>query len=134
MSYFFLRVSIIKPKGFTLIEVLVVLAIIATLLSIVTPRYFDSINRAKENTLRHDLITMREAIDQFYSDKNAYPDSLEEIVQQKYLRELPEDPITESKLTWLFTAPPDLEAKGNIYDVHSGSPEIATDGTPYATW
>lgn len=123
-----------KPKGFTLIEVLVVLAIIATLLSLVAPRYFDSINRAKETTLKHDLITMRRAIDQFYSDKNAYPDSLEEIVQQKYLRELPQDPITESKLTWLFTAPPDLESKGNIYDVHSGSPEIATDGTPYATW
>lgn len=120
--------------GFTLIEVLVVLAIIATLLSLVTPRYFETIHRSKENTLRHDLIIMREAIDKFYSDKNAYPDSLDELVQHKYLRAIPEDPITESNLTWVFSAPSDIEAKGNIYDIHSGSADIAMDGTAYATW
>ncbi|HOY87904.1 MAG TPA: prepilin-type N-terminal cleavage/methylation domain-containing protein [Methylotenera sp.] len=121
-------------KGFTLIEVLVVLAIIATLLSLVTPRYFDTINRSKETTLRHDLIIMREAIDKFYSDKNTYPDTLDEMVRHKYLRAIPEDPITESQLTWITIAPPDIEAKGSIYDIHSGSPDIAADGTPYATW
>ena len=124
----------IYQKGFTLIEVLVVLAIIATLLSLVTPRYFDTISRSKETTLRHDLIIMRDAIDKFYSDKNVYPNSLDEMVQHKYLRAIPEDPITESQLTWVFTAPPDIEAKGSIYDIHSGSVDIAMDGTPYATW
>jgi len=121
-------------SGFTLIEILVVLAIIATLLSLVTPRYFDTISRSKETTLRHDLIVMREAIDKFYSDKNVYPETLDDLVQNKYLRAIPEDPITESTLTWIFTSPPDIEDKGNIYDIHSGASNIASDGTPYADW
>lgn len=124
----------ISKKGFTLIEILVVLAIIATLLSLVAPRYFNTISLAKESTLRHDLIIIREAVDKFYSDKNAYPDSLEELVQYKYLRAVPEDPITESSATWLFSPPLDVEAKGAIYDIHSGSEGVATDGSLYADW
>ncbi len=124
----------ISKKGFTLIEILVVLAIIATLLSLVAPRYFNTISLAKESTLRHDLIIIREAVDKFYSDKNAYPDSLEELVEYKYLRAVPEDPITESSTTWLFSPPLDVEAKGAIYDIHSGSEGVATDGSLYADW
>lgn len=120
--------------GFTLIEILVVLAIIATMLSLVTPRYFETISRSKETTLRHDLIIMREAIDKFYSDRNVYPESLDDLVQNKYLRAIPEDPITESTLTWGFISPPDIEDKGNIYDIHSGSSNVASDGTLYADW
>jgi len=120
--------------GFTLIEILVVLAIIATMLSLVTPRYFETISRSKETTLRHDLIVMREAIDKFYSDRNVYPESLDDLVQNKYLRTTPEDPITESTLTWVFMSPPDIEDKGNIYDIHSGSSNVASDGTLYADW
>ncbi len=122
-----------KTKGFTLIEILVVLAIIATLLSLVTPRYFNTIDRSKETTLKHDLITMREAIDKFYSDKNAYPGSLDDLVQHKYLRAIPPDPITESSATWIIT-PPDIDVRGTVYDIHSGATDIASDGTPYASW
>ena len=121
-------------SGFTLIEILVVLAIIATLLSLVTPRYFDSMNRSKEKILKNDLIVVREAIDKYYSDKNAYPDSLEDLVQYKYLREMPVDPITDSSVTWLFPPPLDIEAKGAIYDIHSGSQDVASDGHHYADW
>lgn len=124
----------ISKKGFTLIEILVVLAIIATLLSLVAPRYFSVIDRSKETTLKHDLITMRDAIDKFYSDKNTYPDSLDELVQLKYLRAIPEDPITESTTTWVLVAPVDVEAKGSIYDIYSGATQIASDGSSYADW
>lgn len=121
-------------KGFTLVEILVVLAIIATLLSLVTPRYFNTIDQSKETTLKHDLNGMREAIDKFYSDKNAYPDSLEDLVQHKYLRAIPPDPMTESNTTWLITPPSDINEKGAVYDIHSGSPDIGADGTHYASW
>ena len=126
--------SNLKKNGFTLIEILVVLAIIATLLSLVTPRYFDSMNRSKEKILKNDLIVIREAIDKYYSDKNAYPDSLEDLVQYKYLRDMPVDPMTDSSLTWLFSPPLDIEAKGTIYDIHSGSQDVASDGSHYADW
>jgi general secretion pathway protein G len=123
-----------NQKAFTLIEILVVLAIIATLLSIVSPRYFHSIDRSKETTLKYDLNVMREAIDKFYSDKNAYPDSLDDLVQHKYLRAIPPDPITETNATWLITPPPSIDDKGAVYDIHSGATDIAEDGTPYASW
>ena len=120
--------------GFTLIEILVVLAIIATLLSLVTPRYFNTVDRSKEVTLRHDLAAVRDAIDKFYSDNNAFPDTLDELVQRKYIRGVPVDPITESSTTWIFTPPSDIDTKGVIADIHSGSAELASDGTPYASW
>jgi general secretion pathway protein G len=121
-------------RGFTLIEILVVLAIIAILLSIVTPKYFHSIDRSKETMLKHDLLAMREAIDKFYSDKNVYPESLEDLVANKYLRAIPPDPITESTKTWLITPPPTTEDKGAVYDIHSGAQYLAEDGTLYASW
>ncbi len=121
-------------KGFTLIEILVVLAIIATLLSLVTPRYFQSIDRSRETMLKHDLSQMREAIDNYYGDKNAYPETLDDLVQHKYLRAIPPDPITESNATWIVTPPSDLNEKGAVYDIHSGSSGIAEDGTLYANW
>lgn len=121
-------------KGFTLIEILVVLAIIATLLSFVAPRYFDVISQSRETTLKHDLIIMRDAIDKFYSDRNVYPESLEELVQFKYLRAIPEDPITESTATWVIVPPADVEAKGALYNIYSGATEIASDGSHYADW
>ncbi len=120
--------------GFTLIEILVVLAIIAILLSLVTPRYFNTVDRSKETTLRHDLATMRDAIDKFYSDNNAFPDTLDDLVQRKYLRAVPVDPITESNATWVYTPPVDIDTKGVIADIHSGSSAVAADGTPYASW
>jgi general secretion pathway protein G len=123
-----------KNTGFTLIEILVVLAIIATLLSLVSPRYFHSIDRSKETILKHDLATMRDAIDKFYSDKNAYPDTLGDLVQFHYLRAIPKDPITESASSWLIIPPEQIEVKGNVYDVKSGSKAISADGTAYSEW
>lgn len=123
-----------RIKAFTLVEILVVLAVIATLLSIVSPRFFHHLTQSKEITLKHDLNTMREAIDQFYSDRNVYPDTLDELVQYKYLRNIPPDPITDSNLTWVTTPPADANEQGAVADIFSGSEEIAENGTAYATW
>jgi general secretion pathway protein G len=121
-----------RHAGFTLIELLVVMAIIATLLSIVAPRYFNSLDRSKETVLRQDLGIMRDAIDKFYSDTGKYPEELVELVEKRYLRAVPVDPLTESAETWVVVPPPG-GAEG-IYDVHSGSPGQAKDGTSYETW
>ncbi|THK41206.1 prepilin-type N-terminal cleavage/methylation domain-containing protein [Methylophaga sp. SB9B] len=120
--------------GFTLIEILVVLTIIAVLLSLVAPRYFDSVDRSKENVLRHDLIVMRSAIDQYLGDKNQYPNSLQDLVDGRYLREVPVDPLTDRRDTWVFSKPATNDYEGSIADVFSGSPLISSEGTPYAEW
>jgi len=119
--------------GFTLVELLVVLAILALLISIATPRYFNGIDRAKESALKQDLATLRESIDQYYADKGKYPTALEELVTQEYIRNLPVDPITESAETWQVVPPvPPLE--GDIYDIHSGATATAKDGSKYSDW
>lgn len=120
--------------GFTLVEILVVLTIIAILLSLVAPRYFDSIDRSKEKVLRHDLIVMRGAIDQFLSDRNMYPDTLEDLVEGRYLRAVPIDPITERTDTWIFTPAIKHEFEGNMADIHSGSELLSSEGSAYADW
>ena len=119
--------------GFTLVELLVVLAILAMLLTLAVPRYFSSIERAKEAALKQDLNTLRESIDKFYADRGQYPKTLEDLVEKKYIRKLPIDPISESTTTWLLVAPePPLE--GDIADIHSGALGTAKDGTQYADW
>ncbi len=118
--------------GFTLIELLVVMAIIAILISIVAPRYFNSLDRSKETVLRQDLNVMRDAIDKFNSDTGKYPADLAELVEKRYLRAIPIDPLTESAETWI--AVPSPNADEGIYDVHSGSPGEAKDGTFYGAW
>lgn len=122
-----------KHTGFTLIELLVVMAIIATLLSIVAPRYFNSLEKAKEAVLRQDLGVMRNAIDQFYSDFGKYPIDLMELVDKRYLRRIPIDPLTESDQTWI-EVPPDNEEETGVYDVHSGYSGRASDGSFYEEW
>ena len=117
--------------GFTLIELLVVMAIIAMLATLALPRYFQSINTAKETILVDDLRTMRETIDNFYGDTGRYPDSLNELVEKKYLRSLPIDPITESATTWVIVSPGD-SAKGNVYSIQSGAPGNRRDGIPFS--
>jgi general secretion pathway protein G len=119
--------------GFTLIELIVVLAILALLLTIAVPRYFSHVERAKEATLKQDLNIMRDSIDKFFGDKGRYPDSLEELVSERYLRGLPVDPITESTATWVAVPPPvDVQVKGQVYDVRSGAEGNALDGKPYS--
>ncbi len=122
-----------KCSGFTLIELLVVMAIIATLLSIVAPRYFNSIDKAKEAVLRQDLGVMRNAIDQFYSDTGKYPMDLMELVDKGYLRGIPVDPFTESDQSWI-EMPPRNETESGVYDVHSGYSGRALDGSFYEEW
>ena len=122
-----------RRSGFTLVELLVVMAIIATLLTLAVPRYFGSIERSKEAVLRQDLATLRDTIDKYHGDTGRYPESLEDLVTKKYLRSIPRDPLTESAATWIVIAPEDL-AKGMVYNVRSGAQGTAADGTAYADW
>ena len=121
-------------RGFTLIELLVVLAIIGTLLTIALPKYLHSVAHSREAVLRQDLCVMRTAIDQFFSDTGRYPASLDELVDKRYLRSLPDDPVTESSKTWVVVKPPDEVATSGVYDVRSGAPGNSMDGSPYEQW
>jgi general secretion pathway protein G len=118
-------------RGFTLIELLVVLSIVALLLTLAVPRYFQSIDASKETILAENLRITRETIDKFYGDTGRYPESLEELVEKKYLRALPVDPVTESTTTWIIE-PPNENAKGNVYGVKSGASGSTRDGKPFA--
>lgn len=121
-------------RGFTLIELLVVLAIIGTLLTIALPKYLHSVARSREAVLHQDLRVMRTAIDQFLADSGHYPASLDELVDRRYLRSLPDDPETESSTTWVVVKPPTEVAATGVYDVRSGAPGNSIDGTPYGQW
>lgn len=125
--------NVYRPNGFTLIELMVVMAVIATLLSIVAPRYFNSIDRSREAVLRQNLSIMRDAIDKFYSDTGKYPLSLNQLVEEKYIRAIPIDPMTESSQTWIEVPPSDPEIEG-MYDVRSSSDRQALNGSFYDKW
>lgn len=120
--------------GFTLIELIVVMAIVALLVSIAAPRYLRSVDRAKDNALRTSLNVMRDALDQFAADKGRYPDSLAELVEARYLRSVPTDPWTGSASTWVVVIPFDPTIKGKVYDVRSGMAGRASDGRLHADW
>lgn len=122
-----------RRRGFTLIELLVVLAIIATLLTIALPRYFGSVERSKETVLKENLYVTRDAIGKYYADKGKYPESIEALTKEKYLRAVPVDPITESATTWIVV-PPEDSTKGAVYDLRSGSQGKASDGKLYSEW
>lgn len=122
-----------KRHGFTLVELLVVMAILALLLSIAVPKYFQSLDRAKEATLRTDLRVMREAIDRYHADTGRLPEALQQLAQGRYLRDVPVDPITEQVDSWVPVPHPDGATPG-VYDVRSGAPGTALDGTEYRSW
>lgn len=121
-----------KSKGFTFIEVMVVLAIVALLLTIALPRYFSGLERAKEAVLHQDLVIMRDAIDNYYADNGRYPQSLELLIEKKYLRNIPVDPITEQSDSWITVPLPDYSI--GVYDLRSGAEGISTDGSLYSDW
>lgn len=122
-----------RKNGFTTLELMIALAILATILSVAVPRYFGNLDSANESVLREDLYLMRDAIDKYYSDNGAYPDKLEDLVTKKYLRAIPIDPMTRSPNSWVVVAPTD-GALGAVFDVHSAAPNTARDGTWFKDW
>jgi general secretion pathway protein G len=122
-----------RSFGFTLVELLVVMAIIATLLTIALPRYYHSLEKSREAVLHEDLSLLRESLDKFYGDKGKYPDALDELVSNKYLRSIPVDPITDSNATWV-SVPPEQPELGAVFDVKSGAEGVAMDGSMYKDW
>lgn len=122
-----------KPRGFTLIELLVVMTIIALLLTVAVPRYFGSVDRARDSVLRENLATLRESLDKYYADNGKYPAVLDDLVSRRYLRKIPVDPVTGSAETWEAIPPPE-GGEGGVFDVRSGAKGKARDGTEYATW
>ena len=127
-----------ESAGFTLIELMVVMTLIVILAGIGLAVHANSQTRAREAVLKEDLFRMRDAIDQYYADKNAYPTALESLVTEKYLRAIPEDPFTDSSTTWQTVMseldPANPSAQPGIYDVKSGSDREAIDGTRYSDW
>lgn len=127
-----------KQNGFTLVELMIVMAIILILVSVSIPMYNKSIQHARESALRQNLYHLRQAIDQYTMDKQKAPQSLDELVSAKYLREIPVDPMTQSRDTWVVDMEDIYESidqnESGISDVHSGAQGVADDGTAYSTW
>lgn len=119
-------------RGFTLIELMIVLVVIAVLAGIIVPKYLDRIDDANETVLKQDLAGMRTAIDQFYRDKGRYPDSLNDLVTQRYIRSVPIDPITNSAISWKLV--PSTSSDKNVFDIRSGAVGKAKNGSEYANW
>lgn len=118
-------------RGFTIIELLVVLAALGLLLALAAPRYVDHVDRTRETVLRHNLKQVREAIDRFHADRERYPQDLQELVVARYLRELPVDPLTDRSDGWVLVAP---EGGAGVRDLRSGAPGSTRDGVAYASW
>jgi prepilin-type N-terminal cleavage/methylation domain-containing protein len=120
-----------RGAGFTLIELLVVMAIVALLMTLALPRYFSSLQHSREVTLEQNLRSVRDTIDKFYADRGIYPESLQQLVDERYLRALPIDPVTESVETWVVV-PPEPPAKGGVADIRSSAAGATHDGRAYA--
>lgn len=125
-------------RGFTLIELLIVMTILSILASIAVPSYLRHTVKARESVLMEDLYQMRRSIDAYFADHGKYPESLQELVDKKYLRGIPRDPFTQSADTWK-TEPPKASdegevAEGGVFDVFSGSTQVGLNGIPYNKW
>ncbi|MBI5560688.1 MAG: prepilin-type N-terminal cleavage/methylation domain-containing protein [Deltaproteobacteria bacterium] len=125
------RIRVGEARGFTLIELMVVLTIMAILVSIAVPRYMNSLTKAREAALLEDLYIMRDAIDKHYADTNEYPSSIQGLVDKKYIRTVPVDPFTDKSDTWVEV---ESEEGNGISDVHSGSPGVGRNAVPYNEW
>ncbi|MRR07498.1 MAG: prepilin-type N-terminal cleavage/methylation domain-containing protein [Deltaproteobacteria bacterium] len=131
-----------KCNGFTLVELMIVVTIIGILATIAVPSYKWSLIKAREAVLRENLYSIRSSIDQFYADQGKYPDTLQDLVDKKYIHGLPIDPFTKKNDSWVTVSPPEPTGEaesgkvgtGNVYDVHSGSDLVGTEGKPYKEW
>ncbi len=125
-----------RTRGFTLMELLLVLTLVALLASVAVPVVTGSVQRAKESTLKESLFAMRKAIDDYYADNGAYPAELELLEQKRYLRKIPADPWTERRDSWTLVRAEeaDQDQGGGIIDIHSGSEEQDRNGVPYREW
>jgi len=127
-----------RQRGFTLIELMVVISIIVILMSVAIPRYQASILRARETVLRDDLYTLRSVIDQYTLDKQKAPLALQDLVDAGYLKTLPMDPFTNSRETWVPITDDSImsadQTQPGIIDVHSGSEQKSTEGSTYSSW
>jgi general secretion pathway protein G len=135
---FHTRARAASAAGFTLIELIVVTTLIVVLSTVAMVSYQNSVTRAREAVLKEDLFRLRDAIDQYYADKNKWPQTLQDLVTDGYVREIPKDPMTDSADTWQTVPaeadPSNTSAEPGIFDVKSGSERMALDGTPYTEW
>ncbi|MEW5805799.1 MAG: type II secretion system protein [Acidobacteriota bacterium] len=126
-----------KEKGFTLIELLIVVALIGIIVTVAAVQYKNAIQKAKEAVLKEDLYILRDCIDQYYADKGKYPTDLQVLVEEKYIRVIPTDPMTKSADTWQFEyseITDDPMGEQGIIDVRSGAEGVGLDGVPYSEW
>ena len=126
-----LRGVVRRDAGYTLLELMIVVTIVAILATLAEPMWQESVTRAREASLKQTLFTVRDVLDQYRADHGKYPQEMAEVVSAGYLRQMPSDPFTRSATTWQEIP---SETEGGVFDLHSGSPLVGTDGTPYNQW